>query len=70
MPAGVLPPLFEVLHGFLRDRKMVSVKPLPVRGLDSRRRACTVRFHTKIAVREIDPFKLRLPGASPPGGEG
>jgi hypothetical protein len=75
-PAGVLPPLFEVPHSFLHDRKIVRVKPLPVRvsrrefGLDSRRKAFTVRFHTKTTVREIDPFELRLPGASPPGREG
>jgi hypothetical protein len=78
-PAGedsLLPPLSDVPHGFLRDRRIVNVNPLPVRmprrdsGFDSRRRACLVRFHTTTTVRVIDPFRLRLPGVAPPGGEG
>jgi hypothetical protein len=77
--ASLVPPLSEVLHGFLRDRRIVNVNPCvnppPVRmprrdsGLVSRRRACLVRFHTLTTVCVIDPFRLRLPRAAPPGGE-
>jgi hypothetical protein len=73
---SLLPSFSEVFHGFLNDRTIVNVVPLPVRmprresGLDPRRKACMVRFHITVTARVICPFKLRLPGTAPPGGEG
>lgn len=72
-PASLLAPLSEVLRGVLRDRRVGTANLLQVRTargeyrLGSQRKVCMVRFHTTTTVRLIDPFKLHLSGAAPPG---
>jgi len=70
--ASLLAPLSEVFHGVSRDRRDVVATLLQVESprsecrLDSRRKACMVRFHITTKVRMIDLFKLHLSGAAPP----